>query len=193
MPNVPSVFSSLIRAVKGRLYPLLPGWRWFAKKRKGLTYRFFPQAKLLCQLEQDRVFWDNFLPADGTGYFVELGGNGVVGSHTLGLELLRGWKGAIQTGPVPTRPLARVVRKCRILGPEDKLQPSGRIDLLAIHSPSGYPECWKDLRKQTIRPGWVIVENREADPGWGRQLADAGYQLKLFLHDDEYYRLRSHA
>jgi len=158
-----------------------------------LSYRYFPQAKLLCQVEQDRAFWENFLPAGGTGYFVELGGNGVVGSHTLGLELLRGWSGVIQTGPAAVHPLAQTVRQCRILGPGESFQPSGRIDLLALHDPSGYPEWWSDLQERKLRPAWVIVENREADPGWGRQLAEAGYQLKLFLHDDEYYRLPSSA
>jgi hypothetical protein len=70
---------------------------------------------------------------------------------------------------------------------EWKLQ--DKPELLAIHRPGEFREVWEKLTAGRLRPGWVVVANASPDPGWARQLEAAGYRLKLFIHDDEYYGL----
>ena len=64
-------------------------------------------------------------------------------------------------------------------------------DLLAVHRPTDFPEIWAALRSGRLRPGWVVVENREPDPRWCRLLEEQGYRLKFYFHDDEYFEKES--
>lgn len=184
---------SLVKDLKAVFYPWLPslGPKWHQKHRKGLSYRFCPEGVLECQQEQDQLFWSHFLKPTSTGRFLEVGGDGVVGSQTLGLELKHGWKGAIfQPQEIP-RIRARRVRQCPVLGSEESCPCDVAIDLLAIHRPSEFPELWKGLSEGRFKPSWVIVENREPNPLWYRFLDPAGYKLRFYFHDDEYYQLKS--
>lgn len=183
---------SLGRWIKARVYPKLPslGRKWHEKRRKGLAYRYFPEDGLECQQEQDRCFWRNFLHPEKGGRFLEIGGDGVVGSHTLGLELIHGWQGTVwEPGKIPRERAARV-RKCGVEEVWGKIKPEDRPDLLAIHRPKEFPEVWGELADGRLRPPWVVVENPGPDPHWARRLEGAGYRLRLFLCDDEYFGLR---
>jgi len=177
---------------KGLLYPLLPSWSagLHTKRRKGLFYRWFPREALLCQTEQDRIFWEEFLHPDWGGVFWEIGaGDGVVGSHTLGLEMGHGWRGTIwEPGNIP-RQRAAGVRKCRVEGVPGEWKSQEKPDLLAIHRAEEFRELMKELAAGRLRPGWVVVANAAPDPGWTRRLEAVGYRLRLFIHDDEYYGL----
>jgi len=177
-----------LKKLKSLVYPLLPSSseRWHAKRRKGLFYRHVDAGTLECQREQDRIFWTRFLQPEKKGHFAEFGGNGVIGSHTLGLELLHGWEGTIQVEGKRPRKTAATARSCRIIGEREHLLPERGVDLVAIHRPSEFPMVWEDLQ-----PRWVIVENREPDPQWCRLLERSGYRLRFFFQDDEYFQLTS--
>jgi len=180
-----------IRFFKSLWYPLLPSVSIHShqKRRKGLYYRACPRGGLECQQEQDRIFWEKFLHPEPGGRFLEVGGDGVTGSHTLGLELKNGWKGGLWEPAEMPRKRAAKVRSCDVLSGNEILKFSGTIQLLAIHRPSDVPGVWDQLTTGQLRPGWVIVENREPDPHWCRRLERSGYQLRFFFHDDEYFKL----
>jgi len=181
------------RWIKARVYPILPSLtpRWHEKRRKGLAYRYFPENGLECQREQDRCFWRNFLHPENGGRFQEIGGDGVTGSHSLGLELLHGWSGEVHvhTG----RPLERAkkIRKSKVLPMGEAFSGPIRIDLLAIHRPTESTVVLEALKTGKLRSKWVIVENREPDVRWCRLLEGRGYKLKFYFHDDEYYEFQS--
>jgi hypothetical protein len=183
---------NLGRFLKAGLYPLLPSLNtaWHQKRRKGLAYRYSPEGVLECQQEQDRLFWSHFLKPGKTGRFLEVGGDGVVGSQTLGLELKHEWEGALfQPQEVP-RCRAKRSRKCRVLGAEEGCPLEEGIDLLAIHRPSEFPVIWKEVSEGRLNARWVVVENREPDPHWAGILERSGHKLRFFFHDDEYYELK---
>jgi len=181
------------KKLKGLAYSLFPSSseRLHAKRRKGLFYRHADSGALECQRDQDRIFWTGFLQPKKKGHFAEFGGNGVIGSHTLGLELLHGWKGTIWVeGKRPLKEAA-AVRSCQIAGKREPFPTERTVDLLAIHRPSEFPKVWEDLKAGRLQPRWVIVENREPDTQWCRLLERSGYRLRFFFHDDEYYGLKS--
>ena len=177
---------------KSLLYPLLPSAsrRLHDKRRKGLFYRHFSREGLVCQREQDRVFWDLFLHPEGGGTFLEVGaGDGAAGSQTLGLEQRHGWTGTlVEPGERPRR-RAQAVRRCRVEGDAGNGATPESPDLLAVHRPADFPKIWEELRSGRLRPRWVVVENREPDPHWCRWLEGRGYRLKFYFHDDEYFKL----
>ena len=85
---------------------------------------------------------------------------------------------------------AAKARKCPVWSDEKKPYFSEPIELLAIHRPSEFPSVWTQLREGRLKPGWVVVENRDPDPHWCRLLEGSGYRLKFFFHDDEYFELK---
>jgi hypothetical protein len=178
---------------KGWVYPLLPSRtrRLHEKRRKGLGYRHVPAGTLECQREQDRVFWNRFLKPEKGGRFLEVGGDGVVGSHTLGLELHHAWRGLLWEPRPKPRQQAQTRRQCPVDDVGDPLAMTKSPDLMAIHRPEEFPRLWECLRVRHLRPRWVIVENREPDDRWAQLLEGVGYRLKLFFHDDEYYELQA--
>ena len=181
------------RWVKARGYPLFPSFvpSWHNKRRKGLFYRVFPADGLECQKEQDRIFWTHFLRPSGTGTFLEVGGDGVTGSLTLGLELRHGWTGTIQPEGEPSRQRAGAVRTCRVSAAGEIIPTSPAPDLLAVHRPADWPKILEALQTRQLQPKWVIVENRGPDPHWCRLLESSGYRLRFFFHDDEYFQRTS--
>jgi hypothetical protein len=181
------------RAIKALFYPFLPSSSsaLHAKRRKGLLYRNVATGVLECQKEQDRIFWEKFLMAQEPGFFLEVGGDGVVGSNSLGLETILGWKGAFWANQAKLRDRAKSVRKCRILKNPEDLTALNRLDLLAIHSPTEYFNQPNRTDGGLLQARWIIVENREPDPVWCRRLERSGYRLKFFFHDDEYYELQA--
>ena len=181
-----------MRKLKGLAYSLFPSSseHLHAKRRKGLFYRHVDSGILECQRDQDRIFWAGFLQPKKKGHFAEFGGNGIIGSHTLGLELLHGWEGTIRVEGKRPREDAAAVRSCRIVGEREPLPTETIINLVAIHRPSEFPQLWKDLNAGRLQPRWVIVENREPDPQWCRLLERSGYRLRFFFQDDEYFELK---
>jgi len=181
------------RALKAFFYPFLPSSssRLHAKRRKGLLYRHVAAGVLECQKEQDRIFREKFLMTQAVGFFFEVGGDGVVGSNSLGLETIFGWKGAFWANQAKLRNRAKSVRKCRILKNPEDLTALSPIDLLAIHSPTDYFNQPNRTGGGLLQARWIIVENREPHPQWCRLLESMGYRLKFFFHDDEYYELQS--
>ena len=139
-------------------------------------------------MEQDRIFWSQFLHPERGGTFLEIGGDGVTGSHTLGLELRHGWGGEFCESETPPRQNAQGVRKCRVVGSLRELSISRPINLMAIRRPAECAEAWKLLGSKDFCPQWVVIENRDPDPKWCRLLEGRGYRLKFFFHDDEYYQ-----
>lgn len=180
------------RTLKAILYPLIPSSspRLHDKRRKGLFYRHAPARVLECQQEQDRIFWSTFLKNRKSGTFLEVGGDGVVGSHTIGLEINQGWEGAFWSRQTNPRPRIGSVRKCQTLVDFETLPKLPRVDLLAVHQSLENPEVWELVRENRLHPRWVVVENREPDPQWCHLLEGLGYRLKFFFHDDEYYQFK---
>jgi len=142
-------------------------------------------------VEQDRIFWSQFLHPERGGTFLEIGGDGVTGSHTLGLELRYGWSGEFCESEKRPQQTAQGARKCRVAGSLRELSISRPIDLMAIHRPAECAEVWELLGSKDFCPQWVAVENPKPDPQWCRRLERTGYRLKFFFHDDEYYELKS--
>ena len=180
----------LSRMIRGWGYALLPSWSssLHAKKRKGLFYRHSETGVLVCQVEQDRIFWEKFLHPSGGGSFLELGtGDGVVGSHTLGLELRHGWRGLICPGRGLAGRRAAATRACTVAesGPVPPFP--AVVDLLVIHRPEEHGEIWNRILSKELRPRWVIVENADPNPSWARRLERRGYLFRWFFHDDEYF------
>jgi len=180
---------NLARFLKARVYPLLPSLSlvWHQKRRKGLAYRYSSEDDLECQQVQDRLFWGRFLKPVKEGKFLEISGDGVVGSHTLGLELKYEWMGAIFVPFEAPRLQAKRVRKCPVLNAGQNFPIEAGIDLLAIHRPAQFPWVCAEIANGRIDPRWVVIENREGDPQWAQLLEASGYKLKFFFHDDEYY------
>jgi len=181
------------RAWKSLVYPRIPSTSpaTHAKRRKGLFYRCCPQNTLECQREQDLIFWKAFLHPERQGRFLEVGGDGVVGSHTHGLELLHGWTGAVCVQGGRPAKAARQARRCSVLDAKEANPVPGPMDLLAVHQLHESRKVLESLKGTGPRPRWVIVENREPDPQWCRLLEGVGYRLRFFFHDDEYYELQS--
>ena len=136
------------------------------------------------------MFWKFFLHPERAGRFLEVGGDGVVGSHTLGLELLHGWTGAVCVQRGRPEEAAKQARRCSVLDAEDANPVSGPLDLLAVHPLPESGKVLEFLGGTGPRPRWVIVENSEPDPRWCRLLEGFGYRMKFFFHDDEYYQLK---
>lgn len=180
---------SLGRWIKARVYPVVPSVcpPWHEKRRKGFAYRYFPEDGLECQQEQDRLFWSLFLHPEKGGRFLEIGGDGVTGSHTLGLELFHGWSGAVYAQAGKPLERAKEIRKCRVLAMGEGFSEPEQLDLLAIHRPSESAVVLEALRTAKLHSKWVIVENREPDVHGCRLFESLGYRMKFFFHDDEYY------
>ena len=117
-------------------------------------------------------------------------GDGVVGNQTQGLEQKHGWTGTIVEPMEKPRGRAKAIRRCRVEREARNGEASESPDLLAVHRPTDFPEIWAALRSGRLRPGWVVVENREPDPRWCRLLEEQGYRLKFYFHDDEYFELK---
>lgn len=183
---------NLIRVWKSLVYPWIPKAfpRGHEKRRKGLFYRHTPVGSLECQEEQDRIFWSRFLRPEPGGTFLELGGDGVIGSHTLGLELRHGWSGEFCEPGARPRQNAQGVRKCRVAGSWQEASFPQPIDLLAVHRPQEFGELLGRLGPKGFRARWVIVENRDPNPYWCRLLERSGYRLRFYFHDDEYYEFK---
>lgn len=184
---------NFVRWFKGWFYAALPAGigALHGKRRKGLFYRYAPEAFLECQREQDRIFWEKILRPSAAGEFLELGGDGVIGSHTLGLELIHRWKGSMVVLGSMAKQGAYKARKCRVTGDPGDFTRHGRPGLLAVHRPAEFPGIWDAFRSGDLRPKWVVVENREPDPQWCQLLERSGYRLRFFFHDDEYFKLES--
>jgi len=182
-----------VRLWKALIYTRIPSVSPWAheKHRKGLLYRSCPSDVLECQKEQNRVFWSLFLKPQKGGEFLEVGGNGIVGSHALELELSYGWNGAVELQGRRSQEQLQKVRRCRVLGFGEVSTWKSSIDLLAIHQPEESSEIWKILEENKTQPLWVIVENRHPDPKWCRFLKRLGYELRFFFHDDEYYEFQA--
>jgi len=187
------VRKALSQKTKAIFYPLFPSSSpaLHAKRRKGMYYRHAGPEVLECQKEQDKIYWRVFLSDQKKGNFLEVGGDGVVGSHTLGLELNRGWEGAFCSHEPKLRQRAESVRKCETLEKLKEFPQMKKPDLLAVHQPFMYPDAWDQVRTNQLNPRWIIVENRDPDPQWCRLLEGLGYKLKFFFHDDEYYKLKA--
>jgi len=187
---------NLVREFKGWFYSQCPSSsaKLHEKRRKGLFYLNASPDILVCQKEQDRVFWKKFLRPRKGGVFWEVGaGDGVVGSHTLGLEIQYGWNGILwEPNPLP-RERATRMRKCGVLGAGERIEreSASQLNLLAIHRPQEFSWIWDRLSARVDQPLWVIVENPEPDPHWTRLLESCGYRKRLFFHDDEYYELKT--
>lgn len=180
----------LRRLFKGWWYPLLPSGisTLHGKRRKGLFYRHSDPGVLESQREQDAVFWRNFLRPQKGGSFLEIGaGDGVIGSHTLGLELHHQWSGSLWEPAPGPRLRAQQLRRCRVPDAGEAWPAEGSIDLLAIHRPGEFEEIWRGFPQGRVLPEWVIVENPHPEVRWARVLEGAGYALRFFFHDDEYY------
>jgi len=187
---------NLVRQLKGWIYSQYPSssTKLHEKRRKGLFYLNVSPEILVCQKAQDRMFWEKFLRPQGGGVFWEVGaGDGVVGSHTLGLEIQYGWSGILWEPTPRPRERAMRMRKCGVLGAgeESERESVTKLDLLAIHRPREFSWVWERLTARANRPLWVIVENPEPDPQWTRLLESCGYKKRLFFHDDEYFKLES--
>jgi len=184
---------SMGRTWKSVFYPWIPSFTAaaHAKRRKGLLYRRCPLDVLECQKEQDRIFWNFFLYPEKRGKFLEIGSDGIVGNHSLGLEIYHGWTGAIQVLGAIAQRRVREVRNCQVTEAGDTFAREEPVDLLAIHSPGESRNLIKSLRPGGIRPRWVVLENREPDPHWCHLLEGRGYKLKFYFHDDEYYELQA--
>jgi len=184
----------LSRWIKALCYPMMPSIfpRWHDKRRKGLAYRHVPAGILECQTEQDRIFWKKFLHPEGGGRFLEIGaGDGVTGSHSLGLELSHGWRGGLWEPALSRRDQSPGIRQCDwLVGVKEPRLDESHDLLLAIHRPFDFSGVWDQLSTGRLKPGWVIIENREPDPQWCRLLERSGYRLRFFFHDDEYYELK---
>jgi len=187
---------NLVREFKGWFYSQCPSLsaKLHEKRRKGLFYLNVSPKILVCQKSQDRIFWDKFLRPQVGGVFWEVGaGDGVVGSHTLGLEIYYGWNGILwEPNPLP-RETATRMRKCGVLGAGERIERESvsKLDLLAIHRPQEFSWIWDRLSARVDRPLWVIVENAQPDPKWCRFLKSMGYELRFFFHDDEYYEIKT--
>ena len=187
---------NLLRQLKGWIYSHYPSSssKLHEKRRKGLFYLNVSPEIIVCQKSQDRIFWDKFLRPQVGGVFWEVGaGDGVVGSHTLGLEIQYGWSGTLwEPNPGP-RGRATRMRKCRVLGAGEETEQESvkQLDLLAIHRPREFSWVWERLTARANRPLWVIVETPEPDPQWTKLLESCGYKKRLFFHDDEYYELQA--
>jgi len=179
----------MIRKIKGFIYSWYPSSTrpFHGKRRKGVFYRYVDREVLECQMEQDRIFWSKLLHPEKRGRFAEIGGDGVIGSHTLGLEMLHGWEGTIWVPkPIP-RARAEETRNCRVQNASGDLKFAKPLDLVAIHRPEEFVEFWDEIEAGRLVAKWVIVENREPEPHWCRLLEKAGYRLRFYFHDDEYY------
>jgi len=185
---------NLVRQLKGWIYSQYPSSssKVHEKRRKGLFYRFVPAEILICQMEQDRIFWEKFLHPQMGGLFWEVGaGDGVVGSHTLGLEINCRWGGTNFEPRKQPSLYAAKVRKCRMVGTSKEFGFEEKPNLVAIHRPEEFPAIWERLDEGLIAPQWVIVESAQPDPRWCRFLKRLGYELRFFFHDDEYYELQA--
>jgi hypothetical protein len=185
---------NLVRQLKGWIYSRYSSSsaKLHEKRRKGLFYRFVPAEILTCQIEQDRIFWEKFLRPKMGGVFWEVGaGDGVVGSHTLGLEIKCGWEGTNFEPHKHPSLYAAKVRKCRMVATNKEFGSEKKPDLVAIHRPQEFPVIWERLDEGLIAPQWVIVENAQPDPKWCRFLERLGYELRFFFHDDEYYEFQA--
>ena len=184
---------NLVRQLKGWIYIHYPSSsaKLHEKRRKGLFYLNVSPEILVCQKSQDRIFWEKFLHPQMGGVFWEVGaGDGVVGSHTLGLEINCGWGGTNFEPHKQPSLYAAKVRKCRMVGTNKEFGFKEKPDLVAIHRPQEFPAIWERLDEGLIAPQWVIVENAQPDSKWCRYLKRLGYELRFFFHDDEYYELK---
>jgi len=134
--------------------------------------------------------------------FWELGaGDGVVGLHSLALELFHGWDGVlVEHAPraLPWR-MARERRRAQCLEAAPAGYPAAlktgptkfaKPDLVAAHS-----EAWNEVAVQaalagTLRPRVLILHLPRADARWVRRLRPC-YRLAFAYHDDEYYAARA--
>jgi len=179
---------SWARLWKGRIYSLLPSRNvsWHGKRRKGLGYRQSPKPPMECQIEQDRIFLQNFLGQWKSGTFWEVGcGDGTTGSCTLVLEQDWEWTGLLVEPFARAARLASGRRKAAVR-PDLPRGGEAAPDLVFIRRPAEFPGFWETLASRRVRPRWLIVENASASPVWSQHAEKSGYRLRWFFHDDEY-------
>lgn len=159
------------------------------KRRKGLERQFGQKNLLICQTEQDRIFFKYFLKEPSPGLFWEVGcGDGTTGSPTLYLEQM-GWRGFLWEKQAISRSKAQARRSNPVMGAESATLQSPTPDFLAIRKPGEVSWIWNWLQSTTRLPAWVSVENPRPSMGWLHRLKKRGYLLRWFFHDDEYYCL----
>ena len=183
--------------IKSKIYRHFPSSQpWLHKKRrKGLQRSLASPEVLECQLEQDRIFLDNFLQDLRPGFFWEVGcGDGTTGSCTLVLETIRGWKGILwETLPLPRRSATKRRTELVLETPNpDVMLMHPLPDLLFIRRPVEFPWVWTWLEQGKIRPRWSVVENPQPHPNWVLWLESRNYRLRWFFHDDEYFERNCH-
>lgn len=124
------------------------------------------------------------------GRFMEWdAGDGVTGSHTVWLEEV-GWRGVVRE---ERNVAAELLQRNRPLAlgnlPPSDCVPGLNVELVSARR----KETIRNLMGQIARgarPRWVILQARDPHPEVFRAMAQAGYRLDQFIHDDEYYRLR---
>lgn len=191
--------------MKHTLYRLLPSWNdsLHAKRRKG--WRRCAEAEHPLQYGQqlqDLVLFENILHGQKNGVFWELGaGDGVIGLHSLALEMFHHWQGVLvehEPRKLPWR-MARGRRKalCVEAAPKDfsssiKNVPEKLLkpDLLASHSTAWNEAAVSAVLHGTLKPRVLILQLPQPDSTWLRRLQPK-YRFVFAYHDDEYYVARS--
>ncbi len=190
--------------MKHTLYRLLPSWSnsLHAKRRKGWRRCAEVEHPLqFGQQLQDLVLFENILKGQKNGVFWEWGaGDGVVGLHSLALEIRHGWAGVLieQTPrPLPWKMMReRRTATCLEGTPESILKTTGslpeklaRPDLLACHSAPWNEAAVSAILAEKLSPRVLILQLPKAEAAWVRRLQPR-YRLAFAYHDDEYYVAR---
>jgi len=191
--------------LKHKLYRWLPSWSnsLHAKRRKGWMRCAQAEHPLKFGQElQDLVLFENILAQKKDGVFWELGaGDGVVGLHSLALELFHGWKGVLiehAPRPLPWK-MAQERRRALCMEAAHSDYPANlkkipteltKPELVACHS-----EAWNETAVQatlagTLRPRVLILHLPQADLRWVSRL-QPHYRFAFAFHDDEYYLARA--
>ena len=114
----------------------------------------------------------------------------MVENDSLGLETLHGWCGEVHVQPGRPFERAKKLRKCKVLPTAQLIPEQKQVDLLAIHQPIASAFVWEALKTGKLKSRWAIVENRDPDVHGVHLLQSAGYKLRFFCHDDEYYEIQ---
>lgn len=191
--------------MKHQLYVKLPSWTrgLHAKRRKGWRRCAEAEHPLKFGQElQDLVLFEKILHRQTGGVFWELGaGDGVIGLHSLALEMFHGWQGVLvehAPRPLPWK-MARERRKAQLVEASPKDFPSAlkslpenlaKPEVLACHSAAWNEAVVAAALAGTVRPRVLILQAPQADVRWVKALRPR-YRLAFAFHDDEYYLLRA--
>jgi hypothetical protein len=174
-----------------------------AKRRKGWLRCAQAEHPLRYGQElQDLVLFENILHGQKNGVFWELGaGDGVVGLHSLALELFHGWRGVLvehKPRALPWR-MARERRtaQCCEAAPENFLtalkslpEKLAKPDVLASQSAAWNEAAVAAVLTGALTPRVLILYLPEPDTRWVHRLR-AKHRLAFAYHDDEYYVARA--